>query len=171
MTSFRFMLAPLAFVRHQGWMTSTATTARSLASVTHLPDFGNPKFGITKKLPGVTTDEAINSTQDALKQVGFGVITKIDFKTTMKEKLDTDLDRPYVVLGACNPKLAHEALQEMPAVGLLLPCNIVVTEDPDGSAVVSALSPIELFGVVDSAEMRPLAEEVQGMIQSAIDAL
>jgi uncharacterized protein (DUF302 family) len=144
-----------------------------LLSTTTLPEFGSPSFGITKKLD-VDFDTAIDKIQDELKKVGFGVITKIDFKETMKKKLDTDLDRNYVILGACNPKLAHQAMQELPSVGLLLPCNIVVTEE-DGKAVVSALRPLSLFGLVDTAEtgkdMKPLAEEVQGLMNTVIDAL
>jgi len=167
--------------------TTTRNVVRTFASTSDkitsspLPGFGNPTFGITKRLPGVSFDEAMESVEGELKKVGFGVITKIDMRETMKKKLDIDLGSPYVILGACNPKLAHQALTKMPAVGLLLPCNIVVAQEtPDdaetpGPIVVSALSPEALFAVAKNDEtendLLPLANEVQGLIQTAIDAL
>jgi uncharacterized protein (DUF302 family) len=156
---------------------STSTTATTMVS-TPLPGFGAPSYGITKKLETTSFDQVISSIQEELKKVGFGVITQIDMRHTMREKLQTDLERPYVILGACNPRLAHEALTHQPAVGLLLPCNIVVTQDSDGKAVVSALRPISLFGVTTNDtssnnrdEMMELAQKVEYLIQSVIDAL
>jgi uncharacterized protein (DUF302 family) len=139
---------------------------------TVLPDYGKPNFGITKKLaPGIDMEQAIESVTASLKKVGFGVLTSIDIQATLKKKIDEDI-QPYVILGACNPKLAHKALSSMPAVGLLLPCNVVVTKDAsDGNIVVSAMDPISLFSVIDDPEVAPLAEEVKDLVQSAIDSL
>lgn len=152
---------------------TTSWTRTMATTTTSLPDFGSPNFGITKKLSGHTFDATVEKVQEELKKVGFGVLTQIDMKATMEKKIATTLDRPYVILGACNPKLAHQALQTMPGVGLLLPCNIIVTEDKDGDVVVSALQPLTLFGVVDSSEhdMAPLANEVQALMQTVMDSL
>jgi uncharacterized protein (DUF302 family) len=145
-----------------------------------LPDFGVPAYGITKKLEKKSFDQAIASVQEELKKVGFGIITQIDMRNTMREKLNTELERPYVILGACNPRLAHEALTHQPAVGLLLPCNIVVTQDSDGKAVVSALRPVSLFGATanditttssNQNDMVQLAQKIETLLQSVIDAL
>jgi uncharacterized protein (DUF302 family) len=149
-----------------------------MASSSTLPDFGSPSFGLTKKLSSTTLDQATAKLQEELKKVGFGVITTIDMKQTLANKLEVDLSRPYVILGACNPRLAHQALQKMPSIGLLLPCNIVVTEDGDGNAVVSALNPQKLFGLVEQSEgsdaakaVEELASDVQGLIEKVMDAM
>src|SRR5688572_32134701 len=94
----------------------------------------------------VPYEKAIAKVKDALKEQGFGVLTEIDVRATLKKKLDVDFP-PYVILGACNPKLAHAALEEAPGIGLLLPCNVVVTADGD-DAVVSVISPSAMFAAV-----------------------
>jgi uncharacterized protein (DUF302 family) len=131
------------------FMTSTSgdpTTSSSFSS--SLPEYGNPTYGLTKKLSsGITYPEAITKVTNALKEHGFGVLTEIDMRATMQKKLNVDLGRPYTILGACNPKLALNALQNSPAVGLFLPCNVAVLEDPDGRMVVSIVSPEEMFSI------------------------
>jgi len=104
-----------------------------------------------------------------LKAEGFGVLTEIDVKATLKKKLDVDF-RPYKILGACNPPLAHKALQGEPLIGLLLPCNVVVFEE-DGDAVVSFVNPKEMFKVVENAELQAVAEEVDAKMRRAFEAL
>ena len=132
--------------------------------------YGNPDFGITTKLEGVSYEEAIERATEALADEGFGVLTDIDVKATLKKKLDVD-HRNYIILGACNPQMAHQALGEEPPIGLLLPCNVVVTEDDDGNAIVSAIDPVELFEVVGHPEVRPIADEVKASLERVIAAL
>lgn len=119
----------------------------------------HPSYGLTRDLPGVAWDDAVERTIAALKTEGFGVLTRIDIHDVMKAKLNVDYDK-YVILGACNPPLAHQALQGEPWVGLLLPCNVVVTES-GGGCVVSAISPKAMFSVVDNPQVAPVAAEVE----------
>ena len=129
-----------------------------------------PTYGYTRTLAGTSYDQAKEKVTEALKAEGFGVLTEIDVKATLKKKLDVDF-RPYAILGACNPPLAHKALSSELPIGLLLPCNVVVTEDDGGNAVVSAVNPREMFKVVDNDELKAIAGEVDGRIQRVIEAL
>ena len=132
--------------------------------------FGDPHYGLTRVLDGVAFADAIPMVREALVGEGFGVLTEIDVKATMKAKLNEDF-RNYVILGACNPPLAHQALTNEPAIGLLLPCNVVVTEEDDGRAVVSAIDPFALFNVLDRPDIRPLAMQVRKKIAAALTAI
>jgi len=127
----------------------------------------NARYGLTKELPDVPYDDAVSRTTDALKAEGFGVLTTIDVKATMKEKLDIDFKR-YVILGACNPPLAHQALSAEPLIGLLLPCNVVVMEGDGGGSVVSAFKPTEGFSLVDNDGVQPLAKEVEERLSKVL---
>jgi uncharacterized protein (DUF302 family) len=128
------------------------------------------RYGLVKELPGVVYDDAVTNTTNALKAEGFGVLTTIDVKATLKEKLDVDFRR-YVILGACNPPLAHKALSAEPMIGLLLPCNVVVMETDDGGSVVSAFKPTEGFSLVDNDGVQPLAAEVEERLIRVLDSL
>jgi uncharacterized protein (DUF302 family) len=130
----------------------------------------NPTYGITKNLPLVEFDDATSRITDALKAEGFGVLTEIDVKETLKKKLGVEFPR-YRILGACNPPLAHRALTADPAVGLLLPCNVVVAERPEGGSVVSAVSPQAMFSVVDNPDLGPVVDEVSAKLGRVIDGL
>ncbi len=131
--------------------------------------FGQPTYGITRRFQGLAFSDAIAATKEALGKEGFGVLTEIDVKATLKKKLDIDF-RNYVILGACNPPFAHQSLMAEPAIGLLLPCNVVVTEEA-GSTVVSAIEPLEQFKVVGRAELEPIAREVGRRLRRAVEAI
>lgn len=119
-----------------------------------------------------TFDDAVSRTRDALAKQGFGVLTEIDMKATLKKKLDEDMEN-YVILGACNPPLAHRAVNVDRQIGLLLPCNVVVRADPEdeGAVLVEAMNPQVLVDVTHEEQMKPIADEVTLRLQAAIDTL
>jgi len=106
----------------------------------------------------------------ALKAEGFGVLTEIDVKETLKKKLGVDF-RPYKILGACNPPLAHRALTVAPEVGLLLPCNVTVSQVEDGVTEVSLVDPLAMLGVVANPELEPVAKEARARLERVAAAL
>ena len=114
-------------------------------------------------------EEAVARVTDELKKEGFGVLTEIDMKATLKKKLDVDFRR-YVILGACNPPMAYKAIESELEIGLLLPCNVIVYEDGDES-VVSAVDPIVMLGVVNNPAVDPIAQEVASRLQRVIAAV
>jgi len=114
-------------------------------------------------------DDAIERVRDALKDQGFGVLTEIDVRQTLKDKLDVDVD-PQIILGACNPQLAHRALEIDPRIAALLPCNVVVRTEA-GRTVVEALDPTLIARIPDNPALEPIAEEAGQRIQAALDAL
>jgi uncharacterized protein (DUF302 family) len=128
-----------------------------------------PKYGYTKHLAGRSLADARAAITDALKREGFGILTEIDVKATFKQKLNEDF-RPYVILGACNPQLAHRALTGELGVGLLLPCNVCVWEEEDG-ATVSVIRPDAMFQVVENRALEPIAREADERLRRALDAL
>ena len=115
-------------------------------------------------------DEAIRRATEALKAQGFGVLTEIDVAATLKTKIGVDF-RPYRILGACNPKLAHEALTAEPDIGLMLPCNVVVQDAGAGKTKVSAIDPVASMMAVENPRLREAATHVQGLLRAAIDAI
>jgi uncharacterized protein (DUF302 family) len=115
-------------------------------------------------------DTALAKTIDALKAEGFGVLTEIDVKETLKKKLNVD-HLPYKILGACNPPLAHRALTAAPEVGLLLPCNVTVRQLQDGAIEVALVDPMTMLGVVDNPELKTIAEEAQSRLNRVAQAL
>jgi uncharacterized protein (DUF302 family) len=126
-------------------------------------------YYFSKTLPA-GFDEAVQRTTDALKREGFGIITEIDVKKTMKEKIGADF-RNYRILGACNPKLAHEALQLEDKVGTMLPCNVVVQDAGAGKTEVAAIDPVASMAAIDNPKLRQAASQVQGMLKKVIDSL
>lgn len=135
-----------------------------------LPAFGQPAYTLTRTLPaGIHFDAALAATTEALAAEGFGVLTRIDVAATMHIKLGETL-RPYVILGACNPKLALAALQAEPGIGALLPCNVVVAETAEGT-LVSTIDPVAMFGVLGRPEVLPLALEVQARLARVLAAI
>lgn len=129
--------------------------------------FDQTPFGITRVLD-CSVEEADPRIRAALQANGFGVLTEIDLSGTLKKKLDADLP-PYRILGACHPQSAHEVLKLEPAIGLLLPCNVVLTANEAGHAVVSAIDPAAMFQVVQVDGIEPIVEDVRKRLQAAID--
>ncbi|PIY38029.1 MAG: hypothetical protein COZ05_21515 [Armatimonadetes bacterium CG_4_10_14_3_um_filter_59_10] len=128
-----------------------------------------PRYAETVNLP-ISYEEAVSRTRGALKDEGFGVITEIDVKATMKEKLNEDV-APYVILGACNPSLAHRALSTEKEIGLLLPCNVCVWDNGDGSSTVAAINVKEVFQVMDNPALVQVAETVTNKLASVLQQL
>jgi uncharacterized protein (DUF302 family) len=114
--------------------------------------------------------EAIPRVIEALKREGFGVLTDIDVKATMKAKLGAEF-RPYRILGACNPKLAYRALELEDKIGTMLPCNVIVQEHPDGGVEVSAVDPVASMQAIDNPALTEVATEVQGKLKRVVDSL
>jgi uncharacterized protein (DUF302 family) len=127
-------------------------------------------YGMRKELPGTTFGEAVEKVTKALKGEGFGVLTTIDVKATMKEKLDVD-HRPYVILGACNPNLAHQALTMDDTIGLLLPCNVVVAETDAGSEVAIA-RPNAMLAIAGGGEgFGEFADEAEARLRRVLEQI
>ena len=126
------------------------------------------QYGFSKTTD-YTFDQAIEKVTEELKKEGFGVLTTIDVKDTLKKKIDVDFKK-YTILGACNPKLAHGALQVEEELGLLLPCNVIVYEKNE-KTVVSIFDPLVMTVVVDNPEMKLVAEEVKSKLKRVLEAV
>ena len=129
----------------------------------------NTNYGFGKKV-AFTFESAIQQVIQALRQEGFGVLTDIDVAATLKKNLGQDM-RPYRILGACNPPLAHQAIEAEPSIGLLLPCNVVVRQDETGAVIVEAMDPEAVLELVDNPDIGQVAREVRGKLQRVLDAL
>ncbi len=126
------------------------------------------QLGLTVKLH-TDYDTAVQKVTDALKAEGFGVLTEIDVKATLKKKLDVDF-RPYKILGACNPPLAYRALTAAPEAGLLLPCNVTVAQGDDG-VEVNIVDPLGMLGLITHPDLEPVAEEARQRLERVAKAL
>lgn len=126
-------------------------------------------YGFSKTVSG-SFDEVIEKVTAALQEQGFGVLTEINVKAVMKKKLDLDR-KPYTILGACNPNFAHQALEADPDIGLLLPCNVVVREEDDGTITAAFMDPAAVLGLVDMEGVTELGMQVRGLLEKARDAL
>ena len=115
-------------------------------------------------------EQAVEKVTAALKDEGFGVLTEIDVKATLKKKLDVDF-RKYIILGACNPLLANQALGTELEIGLLLPCNVIVYEGELDDSVISIIDPVTMMSVVENPEVAPIANEVQERLQRVLAAI
>jgi len=126
-------------------------------------------YGISKVFDG-SVEQAEAAISEALKGVGFGILTRIDVSATLKAKIDYD-KAPYVILGACNPKVASQALEMEEELGLLLPCNVIVYENGKGETVVSVIEPKAMLSVVGREDMNALAGHVRELLEKALAAI
>ena len=126
-------------------------------------------YGLRVEVPA-PYEQAVERTTAALKAEGFGVLTTIDVKQTIKQKLDKDF-RKYVILGACNPPLAHRALETELEIGLVLPCNVIVYESDPGKSVVAAMAPLSAMSVVGNPSLTPVAQEADQRLRRVLRAL
>jgi len=124
------------------------------------------KYGLSKKVD-LSYEEAIEKVTEELKKEGFGILTVIDVKATLKKKLDVGVDK-YIILGACNPGFAHQALQIEDELGLLLPCNTIVYEK-EGEVFVSIMNPEIMSSVVDNEKLVGIANDVKNILQKVLD--
>jgi len=127
-----------------------------------------PELGFQTKLP-ISYEAALEKITEALKVEGFGILTSIDVKETMKKKLDVNF-RKYAILGACNPPLAYQALTALPEVGLLLPCNVIVYEE-GAETIVNIIDPLSMFAFIQDAALEPVASEARQRLQRVVEAI
>lgn len=124
----------------------------------------------TSKTVDLSYEQAIETVTGLLKDEGFGVLTEIDVRDTLKKKLDVDFKK-YKILGACNPNFAHKALQAEDKIGVMLPCNVVVEENEDGTVEVSAVNPVASMQAVSNDGLQPIADEVRTRLEKVINNL
>lgn len=127
-------------------------------------------YGFGTTLRNVAFEDAVHRVTEALKTEGFGVLTEIDVRETLRKKLDVEF-RPYVILGACNPPLAKQALEAEPEIGLLLPCNVIVDEQAEGRVHVAIADPKAMFTLVDNPSVAPVAAEAEERLRRVIDSV
>jgi uncharacterized protein (DUF302 family) len=122
------------------------------------------------KILGIPFDDAVVKVIEELKKEGFGIITEIDVKETLKKKLNVDYKK-YRILGACNPFFAYQALQAEDKIGTMLPCNVIVQETSEGKTEVAAINPIASMQAVENPKLQGVAEQVRGKLEKVIDNL
>ncbi len=122
-----------------------------------------------KKQVQLRYEDAVEKTREELKKEGFGVLTEIDVKAILKEKLDVDFDK-YIILGACNPSMAHKALQAEQDIGLMLPCNVIVYEK-DGKTSVAAIKPTVAMQMIENEKLSEIAQQVEEKMKKVIDSI
>lgn len=126
-------------------------------------------YTINRRIEGAGFGDVDSRTRKALADKGFGVLTEIDVKATMKKKIDADME-PYLILGACNPKMAWQAIGMEPRVGAMLPCNVILRQ-VDGAVEVSAVDPVASMSAIDNPELKKLAGQVRDLLKEAIDSV
>jgi len=126
-------------------------------------------YFVSKKVM-INFENAVTKVTEELKKEGFGVLTEIDVKATLKKKLDVDF-RKYTILGACNPSFAYKALQAEPHIGTMLPCNVIVQEVAEGEVEVAAVDPLASMQAISNQELQAIAKKIQLKLKKAIDQL
>jgi uncharacterized protein (DUF302 family) len=126
-------------------------------------------YTLTRTIRNAGFDEVERWIRKALSDKGFGVLTEIDVKATMKKKINVDMDT-YTILGACNPKMAHQAIEVEPRVGAMLPCNVILRQ-VDGGVEVSAIDPVASMQAIENNQMKDVAGQVRDMLREAIEAV
>ena len=129
----------------------------------------NNHDGFSCKLP-LTLADTVLAVTGALKKEGFGILTEIDVQATLKAKIGVDIP-PYLILGACNPQLAYRGLQAEPELGLLLPCNVIVYDNRDGTCTISIVDPLQMLGMVNNPQLQPMADEANQRLRRVIQHL
>lgn len=127
-------------------------------------------YTIDRTFTGIAFDEAVARTREALAQHGFGVLTEIDVKATLKKKIDVEID-DYLILGACNPRMAHQALGIEPRVGAMLPCNVIVRRIGPDATEVSAIDPVASMMAIDNDALKSVAGQVRELLAKAVAAI
>ena len=125
-------------------------------------------YTINRTIDGASFDAVEQRTRQALADKGFGVLTEIDVKATMKKKLGVEM-APYRILGACNPGMAHKAIEIEPRIGAMLPCNVILRQ-MDGGTEISAIDPVASMQAVENAELHEVADQVRDLLRAALDA-
>ncbi|MDP2357027.1 MAG: DUF302 domain-containing protein [Beijerinckiaceae bacterium] len=126
-------------------------------------------YTMDRKIDGVSFEEAASRVRSALADQGFGVLTEIDAKATIKKKLGVEME-PYLILGACNPNMAYQAIEMEPRVGAMLPCNVIVRQ-VEGGVEVSAIDPVASMAAIENQELKRVAGEVRDLLRRAIDRI
>jgi uncharacterized protein (DUF302 family) len=126
-------------------------------------------YAISKSVT-MSFNDTVNRVSSELQKEGFGIITEIDLKSKFREKLGKDF-RNYTILGACNPKLAYEAIEKESHIGVMLPCNVLVQEHEDGQVEVSAINPMQSIGVIGKPELEAIATQVSEKLKAALDRI
>ena len=127
-------------------------------------------YTINRSFDNEPFDKVVDRTRTALADQGFGVLTEIDVKKTLKTKLDEDV-ADYLILGACNPKMAHQAMIMEPRVGAMLPCNVIVRSTGENSVEVSAIDPLASMAAIDNSELKSVAVQVQAMMKTVVELI
>ena len=127
-------------------------------------------YTIDRTFTGEDFNKVVEKTRVALAAKGFGILTEIDVKATLKKKIDADV-ADYLILGACNPKMAHEAMKIEPQVGAMLPCNVIVRSTGAGLVMVSAIDPVASMQAIPNDQLKALAGEVRGMLETVVAAI
>lgn len=127
-------------------------------------------YTITRTIEGVRFQDVVERTRAALSDEGFGVLTEIDVKNTLKKKIGAEID-DYLILGACNPSMAYEALQMEPRVGAMLPCNVIVRTTPEGSVEVSAIDPVASMQAIPNDALKSVAAQVRDKLDKVVASI